>query len=378
MDFAFNEEQEAVRELAQQIFGDHSGNEHLREVEASEDGVDDALWGSLGPSNLLGLPLAEEHGGSAMGLTEVAILLEEQGRALAQAPVLPTVVLGALPIAEFGSEAQRDRWLSRVAAADVVLTAALTEHAAFDPTRPRTTATREGDDWVLAGEKICVPAAHLAERILVPARTGEGRVGVFLVDPTAAGVTLERETATNHEAQARVLLDGARVGADEVLGDPEGGAEIVRWIVERATVGLCALAVGVAEEALRQTAEYTGVRKQFGKPIGSFQGVSLRAADAYIDVEAMRTTLWQAAWRIDEGRSSERETAIAKWWACRGGQRVVHTAQHLHGGTGADIEYPIHRFFLWAKQLDLSLGGASVQLARLGEKIAAGTAAAEA
>jgi len=375
MDFAFTEEQEALRELARQIFGDHAGNEHLREIEASADGVDVALWRALGPSNLLGLALPLEFGGSAMGVSEVAILLEEQGRALAQVPVLATVVQAALPIAEFGSQAQRDRWLSRVAAADVVLTAALTEHASFDPTKPRTTAEPDGDGWRLTGEKICVPAAHLAERILVPARTRDGGLGVFLLDPKAQGVSIEREIATNHEAQGRVRLERARVAPDDLLGDPSRGAGIVRWIAERSTLGLCALQLGVAEEALRRTAEYTGVRKQFGRQIGAFQGVSLRAADAYIDVEAIRTTLWQAAWRIDEGLACEREVAIAKWWACRGGQRVVHTAQHLHGGTGADVEYPIHRFFLWSKQLDLGLGGASLQLAKIGERVVADAAA---
>ncbi|MBW1884734.1 MAG: acyl-CoA dehydrogenase, partial [Deltaproteobacteria bacterium] len=137
-----------------------------------------------------------------------------------------------------------------------------------------------------------------------------------------------------------------------------------------AATALSALAVGVCDEALRQTAVYTGERKQFGKLIGSFQGVSMRAADAYIDVQAMRSTMWEAAWRIDNGHSGEKEAAIAKWWACRGGHRVTHTTQHLHGGIGADIDYPIHRFFLRLKHLAYTLGGASEQLAQLGALIA--------
>jgi len=162
------------------------------------------------------------------------------------------------------------------------------------------------------------------------------------------------------------------LSAADVLGDPHAGLPIVRFMVERATAGVCAILVGVAEEALRRTAEYTGVRRQFGHAIGSFQGVSLRAADAYIDVDAMRSTLWQAVWRIDSGLPAEVEVGVAKWWAGRGGQRVVHTAMHLHGGTGADIDYPIHRYLLWSKQLDLTLGGASLQLARIGALLAEG------
>jgi alkylation response protein AidB-like acyl-CoA dehydrogenase len=157
-----------------------------------------------------------------------------------------------------------------------------------------------------------------------------------------------------------------------VLADPARGAEIVEWIMDRALVGLCAIQLGVAEEALRRTAEYTRTRKQFGRPIASFQGVALRAADAYIDLEAMRSTLLQAAWRVAEDLPARPEVAAAKWWACRGGQRVVHTAQHLHGGIGADIDYPIHRFFLWSKQLDVTLGGATRQLARLGAMLVEG------
>jgi alkylation response protein AidB-like acyl-CoA dehydrogenase len=372
MDFSFNEEQEAVRELARQIFSDHASHERLCEIETSKDGVDRELWQALADANLIGLAVPEAHGGSEMGVTEVSILLEEQGRSLAQVPVLATVVLGAMAIAEFGSDGQKSRWLPGVATGDAILTAALSEYASFDPARPRATAKRDGDAWLLDGEKTCVPAGHIAARILVPARTGDGTIGVFLLDPAADGVRLERQHVTNHEAHVQLTLSGARVEADDVLGDPAGGLEIVRFIEARGIAGLCSLQVGVAEEALRRTAEYTTVRKQFGKPIGSFQGVSLRAADAYIDIEAMRSTLWQALWRIDAGLPAAIDVGVAKWWACRGGQRVAHTAMHLHAGIGADVDYPIHRFLLWSKQLDLSLGGAPPQLARIGALLAAG------
>jgi alkylation response protein AidB-like acyl-CoA dehydrogenase len=210
-----------------------------------------------------------------------------------------------------------------------------------------------------------VPAGTLAKLVLVPAATPDG-VGVFLVERGAPGVALERQIATHREPQARLTLDGARLAADAVLGDLGAGGEIVEWMVDRALVGICALQLGVAEEALRRTAEYTRTRRQFGRPIASFQGVALRAADAYIDLEAMRSTLLQAAWRVAQELPARAEVAAAKWWACRGGQRVAHTAQHLHGGIGADVDYPIHRFFLWSKHLDVTLGGASRQLSRLG------------
>jgi len=154
-----------------------------------------------------------------------------------------------------------------------------------------------------------------------------------------------------------------------VIGDPESGDAILAWLLLRGTAALCAQQLGVASEALRRTAEYIAQRKQFGRPIATFQGVALRAADAFIDLEAMRGTLWQAAWRLAEHLPAEPEVAAAKWWACTAGHRVVHTAQHLHGGIGADIDYPIHRYMLWAKQAELTLGGASIQAAKLGRQL---------
>jgi alkylation response protein AidB-like acyl-CoA dehydrogenase len=251
--------------------------------------------------------------------------------------------------------------LRPVADEGAVLTAALVEYASSDPAQPRTRAKRDGDGWRIDGEKHCVPAAQLARAILVPARTAQG-VGVFLVEPSASGVLLEPQIATHREPEWRLQLSG--VPAVDVLGAP--GAEIAAWIAERASLALAAIQVGVAEEATRRTARYISERKQFGKPIGTFQGAALRAADAWIDVEAMRGVLLQAAWRVSAGRPATAEIAAAKWWAATAGLRVVHTAQHLHGGIGSDVEYPIHRYFLWAKQNELLLGGAHQQLARLG------------
>jgi acyl-CoA dehydrogenase len=145
-------------------------------------------------------------------------------------------------------------------------------------------------------------------------------------------------------------------------------------MLERALVGLCAIQVGVAEQAVRMAAEYTSSRQQFNKPLSTFQGVALKAADAYIDTEAMRVTMWQAAWKLAEGRDATSDALVAKWWASEGGQRVVHITQHLHGGLGADVDYPIHRYFLWGKQIEDTLGGASATLARLGRVLAEASA----
>jgi alkylation response protein AidB-like acyl-CoA dehydrogenase len=370
VEFSTSEAHENVRDLARQILTDRVTHERLSELERAGEPFDRELWSELARANLTALCLPEAVGGGGFGLDEACAALEEVGRTLAPVPLLATLLLGGLPVATFGSAEQQERWLRPVADGAGILTAALEEEGGRDPARPRTRAVRDGDGWKLSGEKIGVPAAADAVVVLVPARTEDGAVVVCAVAPSARGVTLERQVATNREVQHRMRLDGVTVAEDAVLGDASRGAAIVRWTVDRATLGICAMQIGVAEDALRRTSEYTAQRKQFGRPIATFQGVSLRAADAFIDIEAMRATLVQATWRLSEGLESDVEVAAARWWACRGGDRVAHTAQHLHGGIGSDVDYPIHRYLLWSRELGLSLGGAHQQLARIGARYA--------
>jgi alkylation response protein AidB-like acyl-CoA dehydrogenase len=232
--------------------------------------------------------------------------------------------------------------------------------------RPATTAERNGQGWILAGEKRWVAALDRARRVLVPARTGDA-TRVFAVDPSAAGLTSERFVLTNGEPVWTVRLEGVRVDDADVLP----GDDAARRLYESAVVAHCAMQLGVSERALDMTAGYVRERVQFGVPIGSFQAVQHRAADAYIDLEAMRWTAWRAIERVAEGAPAGRECAVAKFWAAEGGARIAASAQHLHGGIGVDLDYPIHRFFLRSKALELALGGATAQLVRLGRDLAA-------
>jgi 3-oxocholest-4-en-26-oyl-CoA dehydrogenase beta subunit len=371
MDFSLSEEQEATRDLARQILSDRITHERLKEIEAGGEGFDRETWAELAKAGLLGIALPEDVGGSGLGFVALGLLLEETGRTVAPVPVLPTVVLGALPIAQFGTSDQQQAYLPGVVDGDTVLSAALVE-TGTDPLHPTTTARPDGDGWRVDGVKTCVPAGLVATRILVPAAAGDdGSIVVLIVDPDASGVTRERQDTTSGIPQARLELDGVHVDAKDVLGDPESGAAIVGWIVERATAAMCAIATGVCEQALHMTAEYTKTREQFDRPIATFQAVGQRAADAYIDTDAIRLTAQQAVWRLEAGLPATAEVAVAKFWAADGGQRVVHAAQHLHGGIGVDRDYPLHRYFLWAKELELTLGGATPQLLKLGGILAA-------
>jgi hypothetical protein len=254
---------------------------------------------------------------------------------------------------------------------EVILSAGLLEAGSEEPARPATSFRAASGGFLLDGVKLCVPAAHLAQRVLVPARGADGQVGAFLVDPQSAGVQLEPQRTTNRERHFQLTLSSARVSEEDRLGAPAQGAEIVQWIADRATAATCALQLGVSDRALRMTATYAASRVQFDRPIGSFQAVHTRAADAFIDVEAMRLTSWLAAWRLSQELPASDAVAVAKYWAAEGGQFVGYAAQHLHGGIGIDVDYPLHRYYLWAKQLELTLGSSAVHLERLGAALAA-------
>jgi len=366
MDFSFTEEQESISKLARDLFERRATPERLTELEAGKSRYDAALWKELASVDLLGIALPESVGGSCVsgdGFLHLAVLLAEVGWSVAPVPVYPTLLLGADPIARHGTAEQRQRFLPGVIDGTRILTAGLQEPGRSDPTKPAVTARRDGPNWRLDGTKELVPVAQLADTVLIPATADDGAVGLFLLPADARGVDIRPVATTTREPFADVFLDGANVSAADRLVGP---GDLVDSLYNRALVGLCAIQLGVSDRALRIAAEYTTGREQFGRPIGSFQAVQQRMADGFIDVEAIRWTTWHAAWLIAEGREANRAARIAKFWAAEAGARVAASTQHVHGGIGIDITYPLHRYFLWAKQSELTLGSASQQLAQLG------------
>jgi alkylation response protein AidB-like acyl-CoA dehydrogenase len=343
-----------------------------RKILAERD-APERQWTDLASAGVLAAGLPESLGGAGLGLLEQCSVLSELGRAVSPVPYLASVVLGAGAIAEFGDPVQQRRWAVPAGAGSALLTAALAEEDGDDPASPSALAERSGEGWRLTGVKTVVPAAARADLMLVPASGPDG-VLVFLVDPSDHGVTVQSQTLTDGADAGRLVLDGVALDDDRLLGGASGGAEVTGWLVSRATVGVCAVQAGVLERALELTAEYARSREQFGRPIGSFQAVAQRLADAYIDVEAVGLTMWQAAWLLAAGRPGDPEVdaavASAKFWAADAGHRVAHTAVHVHGGLGIDTSYPLHRYFVAAKRAEFTLGGATAQLRRLGDVLA--------
>ncbi len=368
MDFDLTPEQQDAAALGRRILADRCTSPRQRDVEATGVRHDPELWLALGEAGLLGLALPESDGGAGLGLLELYAVTVETGRVVAPLPLAwhgPT----ADALAVFGTDAQRREWLPGAVAGTSVLTTALCEDRAFAPERPTTTAEESDGGWRLTGVKTVVAAGTVADLFVVPADTAHG-VTVFLVRPDDDGVGVAAQTVNDGDAVARLDLDRAWVPADRLLGTVGEGAAVLAHLVPRIVVGLCAQQLGVLEGALDLTAGYARTREQFGRPIGAFQAVSQRLADAYIDVQGARLTLWQAAWRLAEGLPADVEVAVAKLWAADAGHKVAHTTVHVHGGVGIDLDGEAHRYFTAAKRLELTLGGATEQARTVGRALA--------
>ncbi|MER7508591.1 acyl-CoA dehydrogenase family protein [Streptomyces lavendulae] len=340
MDFHPTEEQSAAAGLAARIFRDLATHERLA---AAGTGSDAELWKALTSA---GLTAAVEE----VGLLGLVLLLEEQGRTTAQVPYAATCAYGILPVAAHGSPAQRAALLPALGSGEAVATGAF-------PDRGRITATPDGR---LTGTAPAVPWLRDATHVLVP----DARRALWLVRTDAPGVTTAPVETTAPWSAGRLTLTGA---AAERLG----GEDAYERVLAGARTAFAGLQAGVCAGSLARAVEYTSTREQFGRPLSTNQGVMLRAADAYMDTEAIRVTAYEAAWRIDEGLGAREHVLTAAWWASEAGKRVVHTGQHLHGGMGADLDHPVHRHFLWGRQLDAYLGCGSALLAELGDTLAA-------
>lgn len=369
MDFSFSETQIDASALAAMVFKNECTPERLKAATGEDGRFDQELWSRLGDAGLLGLCLPEHLAGSGLGLLELCSVLIEAGRHVAPVPLashLPT----AMAIAKFGDAAAQGMWLEGASSGHVILTSAVAEERDYVPTHPTTQADFAGDQWLLTGTKVVVPAGTVAELFVVPAMTADG-VTAFLVHPDDPGVTVTPQRISDGDVVARLELDRAAVPAARILGAIGSGNEVVEWLQQRLTVAACALQLGIVKGGLELTAEYARTREQFGRAIGTFQAVSQRLADGYIDVLGAELTLWQAAWRLEEGLPAEKEIATAKMWAADAGHRIAHTTVHVHGGVGIDLDGEAHRYFTAAKLYEFLLGGTTDQARKVGQVLAA-------
>ena len=373
MDFELTEDQAALVELVERILADHCGNERLAglEKEARGSGIgsvhDARAWRALTAAGAVSALLPEDGDLGIMGL---ALLAEAVGRRTAYVPIVAAIALGALPLARFGGH---DGLLAEVAAGDKLVTSALEEPGEPDSLTTTARHHESGSAYVLDGAKTMVPYGDLADVILIPAALDD-ESALFLVPRSALTVT--SLLTTGLQPYADLELDAVTVPGSALLAR---GAEALDRLRDLGDLALAAEASGVCTEAVAMTARYTSTRKQFGDPIASFQAVAQRAADAHINAQVLRLTMLRAAWLLDDetrgGDPATRseisaEVAIAKFHAGDAGSRVLHAAQHLHGGIGVDTDYPLHRYFVRGRQIEQTLGTATRQLLRIGAHLA--------
>ncbi|HSW19433.1 MAG TPA: acyl-CoA dehydrogenase family protein [Ramlibacter sp.] len=360
MNFQLNEDQRAFAEMAQGLFADYCGDEALRAHDSSDQPFMRALWQQCVAAGLHSMIVPEADGGLGLGMTELMAVLEQQGRALALAPLWEQQ-LAAATLARFTPNALRAPVIADALAGEPV---ALSLAGLAQAHGASLQLERSGDGWTLSGLAAAVPLGGQARHALLAAQA-EGALRLVLVRLDGQGVTRAEGRSQHHLAIADLVFDGVGVAADAVLP-----AAATAWIEPRAIACLAALQLGVTQQQLRRTVEYLSERKQFDRVIGSFQLVAGQMADGHIALEALRTSLWQLVYRIDAGLGAKPQAHATRALANDTGHRVGHMAQHVHGGIGVDVTYPIHRFLYWSRALAVALGGAEHHLSQLGDWLA--------
>ena len=361
MDFSTPEAATDLGDLARSIVDAICTPDRQRELDKQDERFDRELWSKLVDADVLSTTAPESLGGGGFGVLEETAVLEALGRQIAAVPYLESVVLAAGALAKFGSESLQRDWATPAVAGEKILTVALDGDMGEGPVQAQSVDS----GYRLTGSRALVSYGPVADAFLVPAETGSG-TQVFLVSASDAGVSTTSLDTTGHGSVGHLDLQGVELDGSRLVG----GVEVLSWLTTRATLARSAFQLGVLERALELTAHYAREREQFDRPIGSFQAVGQRLADGYIDIKGLRLTVTQAAWRLSEDLPAELEVGTAAFWAAEAGHRVAHTAVHVHGGVGIDVDHPVHRYFLAAKQTEFAVGGATGQLLRIGRELA--------
>ena len=361
MDFSTTEAAQDLGGLVSTIVDAVCTPEHQRKLDSLDQRFDRELWGKLVDADILSTAAPESLGGGGFGVLEEIAVLVGLGRQLAAVPYLESVVLAASALARFGSAEFQQQWGVPAVSGEKILTVALDGEMGDGPVQ----AVNSGDGYRLSGTRTQIGYGPVADGFLVPAETDSG-TAVFLVAANDPGVSVSALQTTGLGSIGHLRLDGVEVDRQRIVG----GEDVVSWIATLGVLGRTAFQLGVLDRGLQLTAEYARTREQFDRPIGSFQAVGQRLADGYIDVKGLRLTLTQAAWRLSEDLPGDTEVATAAFWAADAGHRVAHTIVHVHGGVGIDIDHPVHRYFLAAKQTEFALGGATGQLLKIGRELA--------
>ena len=367
MQLVLTEDQELLAKTAADFVAEKSPVARMRALRDSNDatGFSRELWKEMAELGWVGIPFAEEYGGAEMGLAELVVVLEALGKTLAPEPFLSTVLLGGRALAAGGSDAQRSEWLPKVVEGEAIVALAYQEAGSrHDAHRIETVAKPDGGGFLLSGEKVQVLDGHVADVLVVSAKTGDG-TGLFVLRPDAPGVTITRQRRIDERNAALVALDGARA---EALGDGTNGAAILDDAIARASVGISAELLGNMQEAFARTLDYMKTREQFGTVIGSFQALKHRAAREFIAIELSRSTVMAAARAVDAGDpEAAKLVSLAKAQCTEAALLVANESVQMLGGIGMTDEHDIGFYLKRARAAEMSFGDAAWHRARWAE-----------
>ena len=365
MDLGLTETQEMLRTTARDFFERECPPTLVRQMEDDERGYPPELWEQMAGLGWMGLVFPESYGGADGSMTDLAVLLEELGRALAPLPFFPSVVLAGMTILDAGTDEQKEEYLSRIASGSMVATMALTEESArYSAEGIRMPAKERGESYVLNGTKMFVEDAHTADYLLVPVRTdssgaAEEGITLLLVSSSTPGISLTPLVSIARNKQFAMSFENVEVPMSNALGEANQGWGIVKRALDRATILHCAQSVGGAQKVLEMTVEYAKQRIQFGRPIGSFQAVQHSCANMVNAIDSARLATYQAITRLEDGVPADREIALAKVLTNHAYKWTTLEAQQIHGGIGFMEEYDLQLWTRRAKVAELKYGTSS-------------------
>jgi len=364
MDLALTETEEMLKTMARDFLATECPKTYVRQMEQDEKGYTPELWQKMAEVGWLGLAFPEKYGGGGGTFLELCVLLEEMGRACLPGPFFSTVVLGGLTILEAGSEEQKNFFLPQIAQGKLILTLALTEpSASYDPADIQVRATREETDYIINGTKLFVPDAHIADYLICAARTTDGAtpeegITLFIVPGKSPGLRFTLLKTIASDKLCEVVFDNGRVNQRDILGEVDKGWEVIKRILQKATVAKCCEMVGGAQQVLEMTVSYAKERVQFGRPIGSFQAIQHYCANMVIDVDGSRFVTYQAAWMLSEGLPCTKEVSIAKAWTSEAYRRVCALGHQIHGAIGFTMDHDMQLYYRRAKAAEVTFGDA--------------------
>ncbi len=362
MDLGLSEEQEMIKTSARDLLEKESPKSLVREMEEDDRGYSPELWKTMADQGWMGMVIAEEHGGQGFSFLDLSVLIEEHGRALVPGPFFSTVVLCGMPLGEFGSDAQKKAHLPKIADGNEIWVYAQTEPSAtWEASGIELKAKAQGNKFVLNGTKLFISYAHVADYLLVVARTKDGGnpedgITVLAVDAKSPGISYEPLKTIASDHQSEITFKDVTVPADHVLGKVDKGWAIVQKINEWGAAGKCAEMVGGAQLVLEMSVEYAKQRVQFGRPIGSFQAIQHHCANMVTDVDGSRYIAYEAIWRVSEGLDAAKEVSMAKAWVSDAYRRICALGHQIHGGIGFTKEHDMQLYFRRAKAAELAFG----------------------